>query len=338
MTSSNPPLPGAAYQHWLGELKTRIVQARQRAVLSVNRELILLYWHIGQEILARQQEAGWGAKIISQLSEDLRHEFPDMKGFSSRNLNYMRKFAYTWPDNEFVQQLAAQLPWTHLCVLLDKPASREQAEWYMQKAITNGWSRNVLVNQIDSGLYTRSGSAINNFHATLPAPQSELAQQTFKDPYIFDFLDLGESLSERELEKALTAHITRFLLELGSGFSFVGKQVHLEVGGEDFYIDLLFYHLKMRCYIVIELKSGDFRPEHIGQLDFYLTAVDRQMKSAHDTPSIGLLLCQSRNKIVAEYALHNKHQPIGIAEYRLSQLPSTAMIEAALNAPETPHP
>lgn len=337
MTSPPQPLPDA-YHGWLIDLKSRISHARQRAVLSVNRELIVLYWHIGQDILTRQQDAGWGAKIIDRLSADLRHEFPDMKGFSARNLKYMKKFAQTWPESDFVQQLAAQLPWTHLCVLMDKPGSRTQAEWYAHKAIENGWSRNVLVHQIDSDLYRRGGQTINNFQATLPAAQSELAQQTFKDPYIFDFLNLGETLSEHELENALTQHITRFLLELGSGFSYVGKQVHLEVGGEDFYLDLLFYHLKMRCYVVIELKSGDFRPEHTGQLDFYLTAVDRQMKGEYDTPTIGLLLCKNRNKIIAEYALHSNRQPIGIAEYRLSQLPSIAMIEAALNSHDTSTP
>lgn len=295
MTKKTPIFP-EAYHGWLGELKHRISHARQRAVLSVNRELILLYWQIGQEILIRQQEAGWGAKIIEQLSMDLRHEFPDMKGFSARNLKYMKKFAQYWSDFEFVQAVLAQLPWYHQIALLDKLESEDMRRWYAQKAIENGWSRNVLVHQIESNLYLRSGNIINNFHATLPAPQSELAQQTFKDPYIFDFLNLGETLSEHELENALTQHITRFLLELGNGFSYVGKQVHLEVGGEDFYIDLLFYHLKMRCYVVIELKSGDFRPEHIGQLDFYLTAVDRQMKGEYDTPVSGCYCAKTATK------------------------------------------
>lgn len=277
------------YQDWLNQLKTQIRSSQQRAILAVNQELVLLYWQIGQDILQRQNQQGWGAKVIDRLSKDLSAEFPEIKGFSTRNLKYMRKFAEAWQDKQIVQQAVALLPWGHNLVLLDKFSDNETRLWYAQKAIEHGWSRNVLVHQIESGLLERTGQAVNNFSQTLQKIHSDLATQTFKDPYIFDFLSLGETYHERELETALTEHIMAFLLELGTGFAFVGKQRHIEVGGDDFYIDLLFYHLQLRCYIVIELKTGDFRPEHIGQLNFYVTAIDRQLKTEHDTPTIGLL-------------------------------------------------
>ena len=308
------------YQDWLNQLKTQIRSSQQRAILAVNRELVLLYWQIGQDILQRQTEQGWGAKVIDRLSKDLSAEFPEIKGFSTRNLKYMRKFAEAWQDKQIVQQAVALLPWGHNLVLLDKFSDNETRLWYAQKAIKHGWSRNVLVHQIESGLLERTGQAVNNFSQTLPEIQSDLATQTFKDPYIFDFLSLGEVYYERELETVLTQHIMAFLLELGTGFAFVGKQRHIEVGGDDFYIDLLFYHLQLRCYVVIELKTGDFKPEHIGQLNFYVTAVDRQLKTEHDTPTIGLLLCKSRNEVVVEYALNQNPQPIGVAVYQLEKM------------------
>lgn len=333
------PLP-ADYAAWLSELKTRIHNAQQRASLAVNRELVLLYWQIGRDILARQGREGWGAKVIERLAQDLRNAFPEMKGFSPRNLKYMRAFAEAWPDTEFVQQAAAQLPWFHLCTLIDKLKSRQEREWYLAKAIEHGWSRNVLVNQIETHLRERSGQAITNFTTQLPAPLSDLARESLKDPYRLDFLGLGEEARERALEDAIVQHITRFLLELGAGFAFVGRQVHLEVGGEDFFIDLLFYHLKLRCYVVIELKAGAFKPEHTGQLSFYLSAVDSQMKAEQDNQTIGLLLCKSKNKVVAEYALRDSSKPIGVAEYQLiealppelqTSLPSIEEIEQALS-------
>lgn len=308
------------YQLWFHELNQRIRQSQQKAVWAVNAELVLLYWQIGQDILCQQQQYGWGAKIIEQLSQDLKREFPEMTGFSKRNLSYMRKFAQEWQDEQIVQAVLAQLPWYHHIALLDKLNDETQRLWYAQKAIEHGWSRNVLVHQIENQHYHRVGQASHNFNATLPALHSDLAIQSFKDPYIFDFLNLSEQHYERDLEQALTQHITQFLLELGAGFSFVGRQVPLTVGGDDFYIDLLFYHLKLRCYVVIELKTGDFKPEHIGQLNFYLTAVDNQMKTELDTATIGLLLCKNRNKVVVEYALQNNPLPIGVAEYQLQQL------------------
>lgn len=329
------------YQLWLDQLKQQISQAQQRAALSVNQELLKLYWQIGHEILQRQQTQGWGAKVIDQLAQDLSHAFPQMKGFSPRNLKYMRAFAEAWSDPEFVQQPVAQLPWSHHLVLLTKLASSNERLQYAKLTQEYGWSRSVLVHQIESNLLTRQGSATTNFAKTLPAPQSELAQQTLKDPYIFDFLSLGLEVQERDIEQALTQHISQFLLELGAGFAFVGKQVHLEVGDQDFYIDLLFYHLKLRCYLVIELKTGDFKPKHIGQLSFYLSAVDDLLKAEQDAPTIGLLLCKTRNRIVAEYALQDNSKPIGVAEYQLAQalpenlegkLPSIEMIEQELQS------
>lgn len=337
------PMP-RGYADWLLELKTRIHSAQQRATLAVNRELVLLYWQIGRDILARQSDQGWGAKVIERLAHDLRTAFPDMKGFSRANLMYMRAFAQAWPDAEFVQQAVGQLPWGHNLVLLSKLKTEQERRWYAAKAIEHNWSRNVLVMQIETRLRERSGSAVTNFDERLPKPQSDLARESLKDPYRFDFLGLTDEAEEREIEHALVKHVTEFLLELGAGFAFVGRQVLLNVGGEEFFIDLLFYHLKLRCYVVIELKAGKFKPEHLGQLGFYLTAVDRQVKTEQDKPTIGLLLCKSKNKVVAEYALGDKSQPMGVAEYKLieslpaelqTSLPSIEAIEQELGNAST---
>ncbi|WP_367650891.1 YhcG family protein [Methylomonas sp. ZR1] len=327
------------YTDWLTELKTRIHSAQQRAALSVNRELILLYWQIGRDILERQAQQGWGAKVIERLSHDLRTAFPDMKGFSRANLMYMRAFAEAWPDAEIVQQLVGRLPWGHNLVLLSKLKDAENRKRYAERAIEYAWSRNVLNIHIETRLLEREGNAVTNFEANLPKPHSDLARESLKDPYLFDFLGIGQEADEREIENALVQHITRFLIELGAGFAFVGRQYHLEVGGDDFFIDLLFYHLKLRCYVVVELKTGAFKPEHTGQLSFYLTAVDAQLKSEHDQPTIGLLLCKTQNRIVAEYALRDTNRPIGVAEYQLvealpaelqTSLPSIEEIEQEL--------
>lgn len=307
------------YADWLAELKQRIHAAQQRATLAVNRELVLLYWQIGQDILARQASQGWGSKVVDRLARDLRNAFPDMKGFSPRNLKYMRAFAEAWPDGEFVQAALAQLPWYHQLALLDKLQTAEERQWYAAQALENGWSRNVLVMQIESGLRQRTGAAITNFSQRLPRPQSDLAHESLKDPYRLDFLGLGKEAQERAIEDALVKHVTQFLLELGAGFAFVGRQVHVEVGDKDFYIDLLFYHLKLRCYVVVELKAGEFQPEYAGKLNFYLSAVDSQLRHPSDNPSLGLLLCKNRDKVVAEYALRDMNKPIGVAEYQLVQ-------------------
>jgi predicted nuclease of restriction endonuclease-like (RecB) superfamily len=331
--------PPSGYADWLTDLKTRIHTAQQRAALAVNRELVLLYWQIGRDILARQAEQGWGAKVIERLVHNLRTAFPDMKGFSPRNLKYMRAFAEAWPDSEFVQGVLAQLPWYHQLALLDKLHSEEARRWYAAKAIEHNWSRNVLVIQVETGLRERTGAAVTNFAAQLPRPHSDLARESLKDPYRLDFLGLGEDVEERAIETAIDRHITQFLLELGAGFAYVGRQVHIEVGGDDFFIDLLFYHLKLRCYVVVELKAGAFKPEHTGQLSFYLSAVDSQMKAEQDNPTIGLLLCKSQNRVVAEYALRDSNKPIGVAEYQLlaalpadlqTSLPSIEQIEREL--------
>ena len=347
MSDAPPRLttPPANYADWLAELKTRIHSAQQRATLAVNRELVLLYWQIGRDILARQAEQGWGSKVIERLAEDLRQAFPEMKGFSPRNLKYMRAFAEAWPEAEFVQEVLAQLPWYHQLALLDKLPGPGTRRWYAAKAIEHNWSRNVLVMQIESRLLERSGTAVSNFPATLPKPNSDLAHESLKDPYRFDFLGLTDEAQEREIENALVTHVTEFLLELGAGFAFVGRQVLLDVGGDEFFIDLLFYHLKLRCYVVIELKGGKFKPDHLGQLGFYMTAVDRQIKHPQDNPTIGLLLCKSKNKVVAEYALGDKSQPMGIAEYKLleslpaelqTSLPSIEQIERELAGDPAP--
>ena len=331
--------PPSGYADWLADLKGRIHTAQQRATLAVNRELVLLYWQIGQDILQRQAAQGWGAKVIERLAQDLRAAFPEMKGFSRANLMYMRAFAQAWPDAEIVQQAVGQLPWGHNLVLLTQLKDPELRLAYAQNAIAHGWSRNVLNIHIETRRLERSGQAITNFEASLPQPQSDLARESLKDPYRFDFLGLSDEAHEREIEGALVKHVTEFLLELGAGFAFVGRQVLLDVGGDDFFIDLLFYHLKLRCYVVIELKAGKFKPEHLGQLGFYLTAVDAQVKHPDDGPTIGLLLCKSRNKVVAEYALRDTAQPLGVAEYKLLEslpaelkinLPSIAQIEREL--------
>ena len=333
------------YADWLSDLKTRIHTAQQRAALAVNRELVLLYLQTGRDILERQAQEGWGTKVIERLAHDLRTDFPHMKGFSPRNLKYMRAFAEAWPDAEFVQEVLAQLPWYHQLALLDKLRTDEDRRWYTAKAIEHNWSRSILVMQIEVNARGRSGQAVTNFAAQLPKPQSDLARESLKDPYRFDFLGLTDEAEEREIEAALVQHISRFLLELGAGFAFVGRQVHIEVGGDDFFIDLLFYHLKLRCYVVVELKAGAFKPEHAGQLNFYLSAVDTQVKSVDDSPTIGLLLCKTHNRVVAEYALRDSSKPIGVAEYQLveslpkelqTSLPSIEQIERELGNEDVP--
>ena len=339
MPSSELEIP-ANYAALLASLQERIRGAQVRAALSVNRELVLLYWQIGREILIQQVAQGWGAKVIDRLSQDLRQAFPEMKGFSARNLKYMRAFAEAWPDQSFVQQVAAQIPWFHNCVLLDKLSSPEEREWYARKAIENGWSRASLVHQIDTKLHMRLGSAQSNFATALPAPQSELAQQLLKDPYTFDFLSLGAEAHERDLERALIEHLRAFLLELGLGFAFVGSQYHLEIGGQDFYLDLLFYHFRLRCFVVVDLKIGAFQPEDAGKMNFYLSATDDLLASAQDQPSIGLILCREKNRVIVEYALRDLSKPIGVSAYQLTRalpeglrgsLPTIEDLEAELS-------
>jgi predicted nuclease of restriction endonuclease-like (RecB) superfamily len=333
----------AGYAEWLADVKDRVRAAQQRAALAVNQELLRLYWGIGRDILDRQVKGTWGEGILDQVATDLRAEFPSMKGFSRSNLKYMRAFAQAWPDPEFGQQPVGQIPWGHNLVLLTKLKDRDARLAYAASALKHGWSRAVLVHHIEARTVERQGKALTNFEQRLPKPQSDLARENLQDPYRFDFLDLGAEADERALEGALITHITKFLLELGAGFAFVGRQVLLEVGGDDFFIDLLFYHLKLRCYVVIELKAVPFKPEHTGQLSFYLAAVDGKVKAPEDNPTIGLLLCKSKNKVVAEYALRNTKAPIGVAEYQLvealpknleANLPSVEQIERELGESE----
>ena len=262
-------------------------------------------------------------KFIDNLAVDIRIAFPESKGYSVRNLKYMAKFAETYPDREFVQQVVAQIPWGHNIVLLDKITDMDERKWYIKKSAENGWSRNVLVHQIESKLYQRQVLAdkVTNFEHRLSSPQSELAVQTMKDPYVFDFIPFREDMLERDIEQALVRDVTKLLLELGTGFAFLGNQYHLNVGGDDFYIDLLFYNLNLRCYVVIELKTGDFKPEYAGQLNFYLSVVDGILKKEQDNPSIGLLLCKSKNNVVAEYSLKDISKPIGVSEYKITSSP-----------------
>lgn len=327
------------YEEFLRDLKTRIRQAQLRAALAVNRELIVLYWQIGRDILERQKKAGWGTKVIDRLADDLHASLPDTQGFSSRNLKYMRALAEAWPDEAIVQQLVAQIPWGHNVRILDMVKDASERQWYIHQTMENGWSRNVLVHQIESGLYHRQGKALTNFNATLPPLQSDLAEQVLKDPYNFEFLTIAGDAREKELEAGLLEHLRKFLLELGVGFAFVGSQYHLEVGGEDFRIDLLFYHLKLRCYIVIDLKTGAFKPEYAGKMNFYLSAVDDLLRHSDDHRSIGIILCKSKNATVAEYALRDTTKPIGVSDYRVTEslpadlkasLPTVEQLEAEI--------
>jgi len=333
-----------AYIEIIDNIKQQIQAAQYKVVLGANRELIVLYWNIGKII---NEKAVWGNKFIENLAKDIKFEFPNSTGYSVRNLKYMSKFARLFPDFEFVQAALAQISnseimqrsvaqfenaefvqaplaqisWYHHIALMDREKDTMKYLWYARKTVQNGWSRNVLVHQIETDLYGRQAIAekVNNFATKLPSPQSELAHQTMKDTYIFDLIPFGENIKEREIERTMIQHITQLLLELGEGFAFLGNQYHLEVGGEDFYIDLLFYNLKLRCYVVIELKTGDFKPEYVGKLNFYLSAVDNILKTDFDNASIGLLLCKSNNKIIAEYALKDVEKPIGVSEYKLTK-------------------
>lgn len=310
------------YFETVEQIKQEIRAAQYKAALQVNRELILLYHSIGTVINGHKV---WGNKFVDNLAKDIKLSFPNATGFSVRNLKYMAKFAQAYPDREFVQTVSAQIPWSHNITILEKVKDPKQRIWYIQKAAENGWSHNVLIHQIESGLYQRQAitDKISNFEQRLPAPQSELAVQTMKDPYIFDFIPFKEDMVERDIERALVQDVTKLLLELGTGFAFLGNQYHLNVGGDDFYIDLLFYNLNLRCYVVIELKTGAFKPEYAGQLNFYLSAVDGLMKQPQDNPTIGLLLCKSKNNLVAEYSLKDMSKPIGVSEYRVtSSLPA----------------
>lgn len=330
-----------SYLDFIEEVKKEIQKQRISVVLNANSSMICLYWNIGRAILQKQEEEGWGSKVIDRMAKDLKEAFPDMSGFSPRNIKYMRKFAECWPDFEIVQQVVAQIPWRTNRMLLDKLNTQEERLWYAHETIENGWSSNVLELQIQNRLMERAGKSVNNFPVALPPVDSDMADQIFKDPYLFDFLGTDMPRREVEIERQLTEHIQNFLLELGQGFAFVGRQVHLEVGGDDFYIDLLFYHLKLRCYVVIELKACDFEPGFISQLNMYQNVVNDILRHPDDKPTIGLLLVKGKNQTVVEYSLAGYQNPIGVAEWKnqmvqalpeelKSSLPSIEEIEKEL--------
>ncbi len=342
-------LPDAAlpnnYSEVLETLREEIISARLRSSIAVNKGLVELYWYLGTEILSRQEQEGWGAKVIERLAKDLTNSFPEMKGLTRRNLLFMRQFASEYRDVAIVKQLVSQLPWGHNIMLMQRVKVSEERRFYAQKTIENGWSRAVLEHQIESQLFQRQGRALQNFDRTLPAADSDLAKQLFKDPYQFDFLELAELADERALEKSLLQKIEDFLLELGSGFAFMGSQYHLEIAGQDYYLDLLFYHVKLRSYIAIELKVEEFKPEFAGKMSFYLSAIDDILRQPEDRASIGLLLCKSKNNVVVEYALRDNSKPMGVAEYLLrnalplefrESLPDLETLERIMSEEEPP--
>ncbi len=356
------------YRTWLKEIKEKISRAQIRAALAASRELLLFYWELGESISRTLEQHKWGAKVIEQLSHDLQSDYPGIQGFSRRNLYYIKKFYdyfSTFADTDvivprsgaqleqefmprtgaqkvpgIILQIAGRIPWSHIKIILDKNPEHSSALFYIGETLENGWSRDTLALQIKSQLFERQGKAVTNFKKTFPLPQGDLAQQTIKDPYSFDFLSLTRPFNERDIEKQLIGHITKFLLELGKGFAFIGSQYHLEIGESDYYIDLLFYHVKLRCYVVVELKNTKFIPEYAGKLNFYLSAVDDILKSEADNPTIGILLCREKNKVETEFALRDIHKPMGVSEYTLTEilpedlkgsLPSVEEIEADLN-------
>jgi len=315
------------YISFFKEIKTKIKTAQIKAAIKVNEELLKLYWDIAKMIVEKQKYSKWGDSIIEKISSDLKREFPDMKGFSVRNIKYMRQWYVFYSKRQQVVAQIFQIPWGHNIAIITKCKTIDEALFYVKKTIENGYSRAVLVHQIESNLYKRN-KAINNFDKNLPELQSDLAKEQLKDPYCFDFLNLNEKYNEKELENALMDNLTDFLLELGNGFAFVGRQYRLEVAGDEFFIDLLFYHIKLKCYIVIELKTTKFKPEYIGQLNFYTTAIDKEIKEKNDNPTIGILICKSKNDTVVEYSLNNINSPVGVSEYKL--LPSVKEIENEL--------
>lgn len=328
------------YSNWIEDLKSKISKVRIKTALQINAQLLTLYWELGKEISEKVESAGWGSKVMDQIAIDLKHAFPELKGFSRRNLYAIRQWYQFYSAKfEFVPQAVAQIPWGHNRLIISKVKNLDEADFYCHQCIHHGWSREQLEIQIDKSLYKRIGRSANNFGTTLPEEQSKIAKEVLKDPYNFDFLGLHDDAQEREIENELVMHITQFLLELGKGFAFVGRQFKIEISETDYFIDLLFYHLELRSYIVVELKAGKFKPEYAGKLNFYLSAVDSQVKKEYDNPTIGILLCKKKDKIEAEYALRDINKPMGISEYRLTeaipenlktQLPSIEELESDL--------
>jgi predicted nuclease of restriction endonuclease-like (RecB) superfamily len=334
------------YKDFFEEIKKKILEAQLRASLSVNSELVKLYWSIGKSILEKQSKEGWGAKIIDRMAKDLATEFPGISGFSVRNLKYMRKFAEIYPDPQFVQTLLAQIPWWHNILLIEKLKDPDARNWYAHQVLQKGWSGRALEEAIKSNLYKRQGKAVTNFKTCLPDPHSRLAIDILKSPYNFGFLSLTNDYVEKELERGLIDNLEKLILELGQGFAFIGRQYHIEIAGDDYYLDMLFYHIKLRCFCVVELKTTDFKPEYAGKLNFYLAAVDRQIKHPSDNPSIGMIICRTKNDLKVEYSLERSTMPMGVSEYEVTildtlpkelegTLPTAAEIEAKLTEHRT---
>ncbi|HQM86192.1 MAG TPA: PDDEXK nuclease domain-containing protein [bacterium] len=359
--AGNEVLKNSSYVEWIKEIKEKVRRAQLKAVVAVNSAVLEFYWELGADIIEKQKSAKWGSGFLTQMSRDLMSEFPDVKGFSEPNLRFVKRWydfynitkinSVTACDQiaKIQEKLLFQIPWGHNRIIVTKCKAIDEAFFYVQKTIENNWSRTILTHQIESGLFKREGKAISNFSKTLPSPSSNLVQEMIKDPYNFDFVTLSKSFSEKELEQSLTDQITKFLLELGSGFAYIGKQVPIKVGEREFFIDLLFYHTKLHCYFVVELKTVEFEPEHAGKLNFYIKAVDMLIRKDGDNPTIGILLCKNKDKLVAEYSLSDINKPIGVSEYKLTQqlpeslkneLPSIKEIESKLsrkkqNAPQT---
>lgn len=322
-TKSNPKeIIPLGYSTFLNDLKSKIRSSQIKAAVRVNSTLIELYWQIGNDIIGMQKNEGWGTQVIERLAKDLKNAFPGVQGFSRRNLFYMKKFADSYQDFSTVQQVAALIPWGHTLVLMDTVSNQKERIWYARKTIENGWSRDVMTMWIKSDLHDRQGKAITNFKSTLPSPHSDLATQSLKDPYLFDFLALSEQYNEKEIEQGLVDHVLEFLMEFGEGFAFVGQQYPLEVGGKTYYVDLLLYNFKLRRFFVVEIKAKAFDPRDTGQINFYLSAVDDRLKHPEDLPTIGLILCKTKDNITAEYALRNLKSPIGVAEYEVKLVES----------------
>jgi predicted nuclease of restriction endonuclease-like (RecB) superfamily len=349
--AGNEILKNRNYVEWIKEIKEKVRRAQLKAVVAVNSAVLEFYWELGADIVEKQKSAKWGSGFLAQISRDLMSEFPDVKGFSEPNLRFIKRW-YDFYNNTKMNSVTAcdqiaktqekslfQIPWGHNRIIVTKCKTIDEAFFYVQKTIENSWSRTVLMHQIESGLFKREGKAINNFSKTLPSPSSNLVQEMIKDPYNFDFIALSKSFSEKELEQSLTDQITKFLLELGAGFAYIGKQVPIKVGEREFFIDLLFYHTKLHCYFVVELKTVEFEPEHAGKLNFYIKAVDMLIRKDGDNPTIGILLCRNKDKLVAEYSLSDINKPMGVSEYKLTQqlpeslkkeLPSIKEIESKL--------
>lgn len=338
----------SGYYAFLNDLKNRIKVAQTTAIFAVNKELIRLYWEIGKSIVIKQKEMGWGKAIVQRVSQDIQNAFPGVSGFSPQNIWYMRSFYLAWTeevielqqavgelDGENLPQVVGEIPWGHNLQLLAKLNDPVIRLWYARQSHVNGWSRAILVHQIQTKLYERQGQVLSNFEDTLPAPHSDLAQQALKDTYILDFITLSPAAREKDLQQALLLHIKSFLLELGRGFALYGENYHLVVSGQDYYLDLLFYHHQLRCFVVIDLKMDEFKPEHAGKMNFYLTAMDAQLKHSDDQPSIGLIICREKNRLVVEYALRDLKKPMGVAEWKVQLTASLpAEYTGSLPSPE----